>query len=79
MEKIDILSLNLCELEEEILAMGEKKFRAKQIYEWLHKKKATELGINPATAKRYISDYWKKYKVAEFVTHGHYRKTNLKK
>lgn len=42
MEKIDILSLNLCELEEEILAMGEKKFRAKQIYEWLHKKKATE-------------------------------------
>ena len=43
------------------------------------KKKAAELGINPATAKRYISDYWKKYKVAEFVTHGHYRKINVKK
>ena len=43
------------------------------------KKKATELGINPATAKRYISDYWKKYQIAEFVTHGHYRKINVKK
>ena len=43
------------------------------------KKKAEELGISPATAKRYISDYWKKYKVTEFVTQGHYRKINLKK
>ncbi len=42
MTKTDILSLNLTELENEILAMGEKKFRAKQIYEWLHKKKVTE-------------------------------------
>jgi len=42
MEKIDILSLNLPELEQEIIAMGEKKFRAKQIYEWLHKKKITD-------------------------------------
>lgn len=43
------------------------------------KRKATELGINPATAKRYISDYWKKYQITEFVTHGHYRKINMKK
>ena len=41
------------------------------------KKKATELGINPATAKRYISDYWKKYQIAEFVSQGHYRKIIL--
>ncbi|MCR5625261.1 MAG: 23S rRNA (adenine(2503)-C(2))-methyltransferase RlmN [Lachnospiraceae bacterium] len=34
--KIDIKSLNLSELEEFILSIGEKKFRAKQIYEWLH-------------------------------------------
>ncbi len=39
--KIDILSLTLDEIEAEILAMGEKKFRAKQIFEWLHKKKVT--------------------------------------
>lgn len=36
--KIDILSLDLDELTEEILSMGEKKFRAKQIFEWLHVK-----------------------------------------
>lgn len=39
MEKIDILSLSLSELEAEIVGMGEKKFRAKQIFEWLHVKK----------------------------------------
>ena len=37
-QKTDILSLYPEELEAEILAMGEKKFRAKQIFEWLHVK-----------------------------------------
>ena len=36
----DIRSLSMAELEELLLSMGEKKFRAKQIYEWLHVKKA---------------------------------------
>ncbi len=35
--KKDILSLNLEELTAEILALGQPKFRAKQIYRWLHK------------------------------------------
>jgi len=37
---IDILSLLPEELEEQILLMNEKKFRAKQIFEWLHVKRA---------------------------------------
>lgn len=36
--KLDILNYNLNELEEEIIKLGLKKYRAKQIYEWLHKK-----------------------------------------
>lgn len=39
MEKRDILSLSLSELEEILAQNGEQKFRAKQIYEWLHLKK----------------------------------------
>ena len=39
MEKIDILSLDLPQLELHIAEMGEKKFRAKQIFQWLHIKK----------------------------------------
>lgn len=42
MEKTDILSLTKEELEEKIIAIGEKKFRAKQIYEWLHTYKVEE-------------------------------------
>lgn len=40
-EKTDIKSMNLTELTAWVEALGEKKFRAKQIYEWLHKKQAS--------------------------------------
>jgi 23S rRNA (adenine2503-C2)-methyltransferase len=36
--KIDIKSLKINELKELVESLGEKAFRAKQIYEWLHKK-----------------------------------------
>ena len=36
MEKKDIKSMDLEELTQELLAMGEKKFRAGQIYGWMH-------------------------------------------
>lgn len=37
-QKIDIKSLRLEELTELVISMGEKAFRAKQIYQWLHVK-----------------------------------------
>ena len=37
-EKIDIKSLTLEELSTQLLELGEKAFRVKQIYEWLHVK-----------------------------------------
>lgn len=40
MEKKDIKSLTLEELEREMAQMGEKPFRAKQLYEWMHIKMA---------------------------------------
>ena len=36
--KIDIKSLGLTELKDQLVLLGEKPFRAKQIYEWLHVK-----------------------------------------
>ncbi len=42
MEKIDILSLSLEELERILAENGEKKFRAKQVFQWLHVKKVFE-------------------------------------
>lgn len=38
--KKDIKSLNLEELKVELESMGEKAFRAKQMYEWMHVKLA---------------------------------------
>lgn len=35
-ERLDIKSLTIKELEEELLKKGEKAFRAKQIYQWMH-------------------------------------------
>ncbi len=40
MTKKDIKSFSFLELEEEIKSLGEKAFRSKQVYEWLHKKQA---------------------------------------
>lgn len=35
---VDIKSLNLFELNEQIVRLGEKSFKAKQVYSWLHQK-----------------------------------------
>ncbi|MCH5272228.1 MAG: 23S rRNA (adenine(2503)-C(2))-methyltransferase RlmN [Lachnospiraceae bacterium] len=40
--KKDIKSYTLQELSEELLTMGEKKFRAAQIFDWLHKSQVTD-------------------------------------
>ncbi|BDC98257.1 putative dual-specificity RNA methyltransferase RlmN [Persicobacter psychrovividus] len=40
-EKQDIRRLSLAQLKEKFTEMGEKAFRAKQVYEWLWKKSAT--------------------------------------
>lgn len=42
MEKRDILSMSLDEIIIALDGMGEKKFRAEQIFQWLHVKKITE-------------------------------------
>lgn len=39
MEKTDILSLEFERLEREIISLGEAKFRAAQIFSWLHEKR----------------------------------------
>lgn len=45
-EKIDIRSLNYKELQEEMTRIGEKAFRGKQIYEWLHGEAGRQLSGN---------------------------------
>ena len=42
MEKIDILSLTPKVLGQHLAEMGEPKFRAKQLFSWLHQKQVTE-------------------------------------
>lgn len=42
MEKTDILSLSLEELEAKMLQIGKEKYRAGQIFRWLHLQKATD-------------------------------------
>ena len=43
MEKTEIKSLPLPQLEEWVLQLGEKKFRAKQMYQWMHIKLASSV------------------------------------
>ncbi len=61
MNKIDILSLSESELTEKIIEIGEQKFRAKQIYSWLHDKKVanfSEMSNLSAQLKEKLNDYF---------------------
>ncbi len=40
--KLDIKSLSLPQLQEELTALGEKPFRARQLYQWMHQKLARD-------------------------------------
>lgn len=54
MEKKEIKSLTLAELKEEMARLGEKSFRAAQMYEWMHRKLARgyeEMSNIPAAMK----------------------------
>lgn len=58
-DKKDIKSLSLEELQAEIAAIGEKPFRAKQLYEWFHKKLArsyAEMTNIPQKLKETLAD-----------------------
>ena len=59
MADMDLRSLEYGELEELILDLGEKKYRAAQIYDWLHKKQADSLddmGNVPGSLKKSLRE-----------------------
>lgn len=66
-EKIDILSLTREELTEQISAMGEKAFRAKQIYDWLHEKKVTEFSQMSNISAQFREQLSKKYCIKSLI------------
>lgn len=53
-EKIDIKSMNLDELKDFMVEIGEKPFRAKQIYEWLHVKQVESFDEMTNISKKMI-------------------------
>ena len=58
-EKIDILSLFFKELEEEIIKIGEPKFRAKQIYSWINKGKwSDEMANIPVPLRKKLDEHF---------------------
>ena len=56
----DIKSMNIEELKELMVQIGEKPFRAKQIYSWLHEHLVTsydEMANLPKNLKEKLKDY----------------------
>lgn len=66
MQKKDIKSMALSELEQELAALGEPRFRAKQIYEWMHGKRAacfSEMTNLPKALRERLSEQYEYTKV----------------
>lgn len=61
--KKDIKSLTLPELKEEILCLGEKGFKATQIYSWLHKHSADNFDEMTNISKQLRETLQKKYDI----------------
>ena len=57
MEKTDIKSLDYEELQQFMASLGEKPFRAKQLYEWMHEKLAADL--DEMTKRQRIIRRWR--------------------
>lgn len=51
MDKIDLKSFNLEELKNEFIELGEKTFRAKQVFEWIHEKCIENIDDIPVLSK----------------------------
>lgn len=68
-QKTDVKSLTLPELTEEMLGRGEKAFRARQIYEWMHVKRVSGFGemTNLSRDFRASCEAWYDYTVLETV------------
>ena len=59
--KKDIKSLNLEELKVELESMGEKAFRAKQMYEWMHVKLARSFDEMTSLSAKFREQCKEKY------------------
>ena len=61
--KVDIKSMNLNELKDFMVQIGEKPFRAKQIYEWLHIKHVESFDEMTNISKKLIESLKQKCKL----------------
>ncbi len=65
MDKIDIKTLTLEELEKEIILLGEAKFRAKQIFVWLHNKNISSFDEMTNISKEFREKLKDNFKLTE--------------
>ncbi len=68
MEKKDIKSMPLALLQEELATRGEKSFRAKQMYEWMHGKLARSFGEMTNLPKAFREDCGLRYSYTALET-----------
>ena len=57
----DILSMTFSELSDAFSDLGIQKFRAKQVYEWLHKHLASDYDEMLKFPKRFVRSFQKSY------------------
>ena len=61
MEKIDLLSLTLEELEQEMQAMGAARYRAGQIFSWLHEKQVLDFAGMTTLSQQFRTELSEKF------------------
>lgn len=62
-EKKDLRALTLVQLSEVVEAMGQKPFRAKQIYDWIHRRQISDLSMMDNIPKKLIGQLKQEYTI----------------
>lgn len=63
MDKKDIKSLSLLQLQQEFAALSEEPYRAKQVYDWLHRKLAASFDEMTNLSKKFIEKLKENYSI----------------
>ncbi|MCD8123423.1 MAG: 23S rRNA (adenine(2503)-C(2))-methyltransferase RlmN [Lachnospiraceae bacterium] len=70
MEKKDIKSMSEAEIASELAALGERRFRAGQIYSWLHQKRVTSFEAMTNLSRPLRQELAERYRIPQMTTAG---------
>lgn len=73
MKKINLKGLNLSELENLVISLGEKRYRGKQLFDWIYNKKVNSIEEMTSLSKRFREELSKSAEIGALKILSHHQ------